>query len=257
MTDLPVIVADHISKRYFQNEQRLSLRHEAANLLKRTLRQGTIHAGPQFWALQDVSFSICASETVGIIGRNGAGKSTLLRVLSGITVPTTGQVSVRGNFATLISLGAGFNPERTGRQNIYLNAAIQGKTPAEIAPILDEIIQFAELADFIDLPIKRYSTGMMARLGFSIAINILPEIIFVDEILSVGDAAFQQKCIQRMINLKAEGRTLILVSHTAEMVKTLCARALWIDHGRLKMDGPTEEVMAAYDAFLKGDLGNA
>ncbi len=261
MTDMinpaesPVIVAENVSKRYIQNEQRPSLRHEAGQMLRRLIGRSTetsaaSNIDQQFWALQGVNLSIYAGESVAVIGRNGAGKSTLFRILSGITTPTTGHVAVCGRFATLIALGAGFNPERTGRENIYLNAAIQGFSPRQIAPFLDEIIAFSELGRFIDLPVKRYSSGMTARLGFSVAVHILPDIMFIDEVLSVGDAAFQEKCMKRIAAMKAQGRTLVFVSHSADTVRNLCERAIWLHKGRLMLDGPVDMVLEHYRALL-------
>jgi lipopolysaccharide transport system ATP-binding protein len=243
----PVIVAGGISKRYFQNEYRPSLRHEAVRIFQSLAgRPSAPTHGEPFWALRDVSLTVCAGESVGVVGRNGAGKSTLFRLLCGITQPTTGQIQVRGRFATLISLGAGFQPERTGRENIFLSAAIQGASPQDIAGRITDIIAFAELGPFIDLPVKRYSSGMAARLGFSIAIHLLPDTIFLDEVLAVGDAAFQEKCIQRMMDIRAQGRTLMFVSHSADAVRKLCERTIWLDKGQVVMDGPTDEVLNAY-----------
>ena len=186
----PVIIAQKVYKRYRRIEHRLSLRHEAASLLRRVLtRQSEMEAKP-FYALQDVSFSVNKGEAVGIVGRNGSGKTTLLRILSGIARPTSGTVAVHGRFTALIGLGAGFLPDLSGRKNIYLNAAIYGMAPHEVDAIIEDIIDFSEIRDFIDTPIKYYSSGMNARLGFSVAIHILPDIIFLDEVLAVGDAAF-------------------------------------------------------------------
>ncbi len=246
----PVIVADHIYKRYRRQAQQVSLRHEAQRLLARALRR---RAGPveePFWALHDVTFTIRAGESVALIGRNGAGKTTLFRVLCGITHASRGRARINGRFATLIALGAGFNFERTGRENMYLNAAIQGVPPQQVRSLMPEIIAFSELGEFIDTPVKRYSSGMITRLGFSIAAHIFPDIIFVDEVLAVGDAAFQQKCIDRIMSMKAEGRTLMFVSHSADTVRDLCERAIWLHHGRVQLDGPTDEVLRQYDAML-------
>lgn len=246
----PIIVADRIWKSYRPKTHQISLRHEAAKFFRQPFQPSSEKPSELFWALQDVSFAIQPGESVALVGRNGSGKSTLLRILCGITRPARGHAQVNGRFATLIALGAGFDPERTGRENIYLNAAIQGVYPREIAKILDEIVDFAELGDFIDVPVKRYSSGMVTRLGFSIAVHILPEIIFIDEVLAVGDSAFQEKCIHRISQMKGEGRTLMFVSHAADTVRELCDRALWLHHGQLNMDGATDEVLHAYDAML-------
>ena len=245
----PVIVVDHVWKRYRPQAQVMSLRTEAANLLNRTFQRKKVAPEQAFWALHNVAFTVMPGESVALIGRNGAGKTTLFRVLCGITRPTRGSIAVRGRFATLIALGAGFNPERTGRQNIFLNAAIQGIPPRQVSSFIDDIIAFSELGEFIDVPIKRYSSGMTTRLGFSIAVHIFPDIIFIDEVLAVGDAAFQDKCIHRILQMKAEGRTLMFVSHSADAVRLVCERAVWLDHGQVLADGPTDEVLEEYEAF--------
>ncbi len=247
----PAIVADGIWKSYRPKSHQISLRHEAARFVRQPFQPRVEEPNDLFWALQDVSFAVQPGESVALVGRNGSGKSTLLRILCGITRPARGVSQVHGRFATLIALGAGFDTERTGRENIFLNAAIQGVYRREISKIMDQIIDFAELGEFIDVPVKRYSSGMVTRLGFSIAVHILPEIIFIDEVLAVGDSAFQEKCIQRIARMKSEGRTLMFVSHAADTVRELCERALWLNHGRLQMDGPTDEVLQAYDAMLE------
>jgi lipopolysaccharide transport system ATP-binding protein len=250
--DAPVIEVQDVWKRYPRSEYRPSLRHEAMQLVKRITdpHSSRDHTNKPFFALKGVSFCIRSGEAVGIVGRNGSGKTTLLRLLSGITRPTQGQIKVRGKFATLIGLGAGFNAERTGRENIYLNAAIQGVRPRQVDLIVDDIIRFAELEQFLEMPVKLYSSGMTSRLAFSIAVHILPEIIFLDEVLAVGDMAFQEKCIQRILSLKAEGRTLLFVSHAAAQVKTVCERVLWLNNGELVMDGLAEEVLEHYKASM-------
>lgn len=246
----PVIVVEGVWKRYRRKSHQLSLRHEAARLLAAPFRRAGAAGEAPFWALRDISFTVRQGEAVALVGRNGSGKTTLLRVLSGITSPTRGQVAVRGRFAPLIALGAGFNFERTGRENIFLNAAILGVSPRRTREIVDAIIAFAELGDFIDEPVKRYSSGMITRLGFSIAINVLPDIVFIDEVLAVGDAAFQAKCVARLHEMKAEGRTLILVTHAAGAVRELCERAIWLDRGEQRVDGAAEDVVAEYERVL-------
>lgn len=246
-----VIVADHVWKRYTQNEYRPSLRHEAADLFNRWLKRRQSEQQTQpFWALRDVSFTVHKGEAVAIVGQNGAGKSTLFRILCGVTEPTTGSVQIYGRFAPLLALGAGFNPELTGRENIYLNAAIQGLRRKEIDAIFKDIVDFSELSDFIDIPVKRYSSGMATRLGFSVAIHTLPDTVFLDEVLTVGDAAFQEKCKVRIMQLREEKRTLMLVSHSNAAVRSLCSRAIWLQHGQLVMDGDSDEVTHAYEAAL-------
>lgn len=243
----PVIVLNDVWKQYTRTEYRPSLRQEAKVLMQRLLRRAVQGGSQPFYALKDVSFTVRRGEAVGIIGRNGSGKTTLLRLLSGITRPTRGSLQVNGHFATLIGLNAGFDSERTGRENTYLNAAIQGVPPSRVNEILDDIITFGELGPFIDTPVKFYSSGMVARLGFSIAVHILPEIIFLDEVLAVGDSAFQEKCIERIMLLKSQGRTLLFVSHAMGQVEMLCERTLWLHDGQLMQDGPTEAVLAQYD----------
>jgi ABC-type polysaccharide/polyol phosphate transport system ATPase subunit len=249
----PVICVEHLSKHYVKNQYRPSLRHEGVQIIQRALRLKTDAVWKQepFWALRDVNFAIEQGETVGIIGRNGSGKTTLLRILSGITDPSEGIAEVHGRFATLIGVSAAFDFERTGLENIYFNAAIYGVPPKETERILDDIIAFSELEEFLDTPVKRYSSGMIARLGFSIAIHILPEIIFIDEVLAVGDAAFQQKCIARVMDLKERGCTIMFVSHSTDSILRLCDRCIWLDHGRLMMDGATNEVLQQYKAFTQ------
>jgi lipopolysaccharide transport system ATP-binding protein len=249
----PVIVADHVYKRYRRQTHQVSLRHEAQRLLSRAWHGPSRTVDEPFWALQDVTFTVHAGESVALIGRNGAGKTTLFRVLCGITHASQGRATVHGRFATLIALGAGFNFERTGRENIYLNAAIQGVPPRAVKDYIEEIIAFSELGDFIDAPVKRYSTGMVTRLGFSIAAHIFPDIIFIDEVLAVGDAAFQVKCKDRIAAMRAEGRTLMFVSHSAETVLELCDRAIWLHQGQVRMDGPAGDVLDHYEALLAGE----
>ena len=252
MNENPIIVVDHLSKRFVQNEQRVSLRHEAVSVFKHWLGSSQVESAPeQFWALRDVTFSVCPGEMVGIVGRNGAGKSTLLRILAGISNATQGTVDVQGRFATLIALGAGFSPERSGLENVYLNAAIQGVSPRTLRPIIDDIIEFAELRDFIDMPVKRYSTGMTARLGFSVALHILPEIIFLDEILAVGDPAFQDKCLVRIADLKNQNRTVLFVSHSMAHIRRLCTRCIWLHHGKVIMDNSMPIVLDTFEEAMK------
>jgi lipopolysaccharide transport system ATP-binding protein len=247
----PVIVADGIWKSYPRQTYRLSLKHDARRLVRQIRGQSVQQDGRSFWALRDISFSVRPGESLAVIGRNGSGKSTLFKVLCGITSPARGSSEVHGRFAAMISLGAGFIKERTGRENIYLTAAIHGWEPRQIEPIIDDIMAFSEIPDFMDIPVKRYSSGMSARLGFSIAVHIAPEILFIDEALSVGDAGFRKKCLDRIFAMKADGRTILLVSHSAEMVRLLCERAIWLHQGRMRLDGPTPEVLDRYNAFLK------
>jgi ABC-type polysaccharide/polyol phosphate transport system ATPase subunit len=247
--DSPFVVeAEHVSKLYFRTEHRLSLRHEGLSVLRHLFGQHYVEKAQPFYALHDVNFAIRRGESVGVIGRNGSGKTTLLRLLSGITAPTSGSIQVSGRFATLIGLGTGFNQQLTGRENIYLNAAIQGVPPKAIDPIVDEIIDFADLRPFIDTRVSRYSSGMFARLAFSIMIHIVPEVIFADEALSVGDTAFQEKCMERLLQFREQHKTLLFVSHSMSLLETLCERTLWLNGGHLIMDGDTQTVLEHYRA---------
>ncbi len=200
----------------------------------------------EFWALKDVNFEIKRGEVVGIIGRNGAGKSTLLKVLSRITEPTTGRVEIRGRVASLLEVGTGFHPELTGRENIFLNGAILGMTQAEIKRKFDEIVAFAEVEKFLDTPVKRYSSGMYVRLAFAVAAHLEPEILIVDEVLAVGDAEFQRKCLGKMKDVAGDGRTVLFVSHNMAAIRALCDRALQLSRGSVVRDAPTAIVAAEY-----------
>jgi lipopolysaccharide transport system ATP-binding protein len=205
-----------------------------------------------FWALQDVSFDVKRGETVGIVGRNGAGKSTLLKLLSRITEPTNGRIEIDGRVAALLEVGTGFHNELTGRENIYLNGTILGMKRAEITRQLDEIVAFAEVEQFLDTPVKRYSSGMTLRLAFAVAAHLNPEILIVDEVLAVGDAAFQKKCLGKMEGVAKEGRTIFFVSHNMPAVTRLCRRAILLEEGKLCRDGNSHEVVNAY---LHSELG--
>lgn len=198
------------------------------------------------WALRDVSFTVNQGEVLGVIGRNGAGKSTLLKILSKVTGPTSGQVKIRGRIASLLEVGTGFHPELTGRENIYLNGAILGMTRNEITQKFDEIVSFSEVEKFIDTPVKRYSSGMYVRLAFAVAAHLDPEIMVVDEVLAVGDAAFQRKCLGKMSENASQGRTVLFVSHNMAAINRLCSRAILIDKGRLIADGSATETTAKY-----------
>jgi lipopolysaccharide transport system ATP-binding protein len=199
-----------------------------------------------FWALKDISFEVKQGDVVGIIGRNGAGKSTLLKVLSRITEPTAGQADIHGRIASLLEVGTGFHPELTGRENIYLNGAILGMKKAEIQRKFDEIVAFAEVEKFLDTAVKYYSSGMYVRLAFAVAAHLEPEILVVDEVLAVGDAAFQKKCLRRMEEVASEGRTVLFVSHNMTAIQSLCAHAILLRGGRVESDGPTHETILRY-----------
>jgi len=204
-----------------------------------------------FWALRGVSFEVLTGETVGIIGDNGAGKSTLLKILAGTLTPTQGQVECRGRVAALLELGAGFHPEFTGRQNIYLNAALLGLSEEEIRAREEEIIAFSELEDFIDQPVKTYSSGMYVRLAFAIAVQVDPDVLIVDEALSVGDQGFQKKSIDRILEFRRQGKTILFCSHSMYHVTHLCQRAIWLDRGRIRLEGEARRVVQAYEDWSR------
>jgi lipopolysaccharide transport system ATP-binding protein len=198
------------------------------------------------WALRDVSFEVQPGDVVGIIGRNGAGKSTLLKVLSRITEPTSGRAELRGRIGSLLEVGTGFHPELTGRENIFLNGAVLGMSRQEVNRKYNEIVAFAEIEQFLDTPVKRYSSGMYVRLAFAVAAHLEPEVLVVDEILAVGDVAFQKRCLQRMEDAGHQGRTILFVSHNLAAVQALCQRAIMLEHGAVMTDGPVAEVIARY-----------
>ena len=200
----------------------------------------------EFWALSDVSFDVHKGEVVGIIGHNGAGKSTILKVISGILNPTKGEVQVHGNIVPMLELGSGFDYDLTGRENVFLNGAILGYSEAFLKEKFDEILAFSELGEFIEMPIRNYSSGMLMRLAFSIATGVHPEIMIVDEILAVGDADFQEKSKQRMLDMMSGGTTVLFVSHSIAQIEEMCNRVVWLDHGKVKMIGDTAEVCSAY-----------
>ncbi|HEU4321797.1 MAG TPA: ABC transporter ATP-binding protein [Roseiflexaceae bacterium] len=208
--------------------------------------------GREFWALRDVSFSIERGESVGIIGRNGSGKSTLLQMIAGTLAPTTGEISVKGRVAALLELGSGFNPEFTGRENVFLNGAILGIERAEMETHFDEIALFAEIGDFMDQPVKTYSSGMVVRLAFAVQAIVQKEILIVDEALAVGDEAFQRKCMRKLEEFRAEGGTVLLVTHSTQAIVRQCSRAIWIHEGRVRADGPSKIVSEIYQRFVHG-----
>ncbi|RJQ40740.1 MAG: ABC transporter ATP-binding protein [Nitrospiraceae bacterium] len=206
----------------------------------------------RFWALQDITLDVQQGEILGIIGANGAGKSTLLKILSRVTAPTKGTVKVRGRIASLLEVGTGFHPELTGKENVYLNGAILGMTKNEVDRKFTEIVEFAEVEKFIDTPVKRYSSGMYVRLAFAVAAHLEPEILIVDEVLAVGDARFQKKCLGKMEDVGKQGRTILFVSHNMPMIASLCSRAVLLDQGRLIGQGPTTEIIQTY--FSRGRI---
>lgn len=204
-----------------------------------------------FTALDHMSFTVAQGETIAILGHNGSGKSTLLKCIAGILRPTTGTIAVRGRLASLLELGAGFHPELTGRENVFINAAFLGIPRREIEKRFDAIIDFAELGRFIDEPVKHYSSGMYVRLGFAVAVNVEPDVLLVDEVLAVGDEAFAAKCLARVAEFQAEGRTIVVVSHSAAVVRQVCRRALVLDHGQLVADTDTEQAIRVLRQHLK------
>jgi len=205
------------------------------------------HVGDIFWALKDIKFEVREADVVGIIGMNGAGKSTLLKIISKITAPTSGRIKLKGRVASLLEVGTGFHRELTGRENIFLNGAILGMSKAEVHSKIDEIIAFSGAEQFIDTPVKRYSSGMMVRLGFAVAAHLDPEILLIDEVLAVGDAAFRKKCMTRIKETSQSGRTILLVSHNMMQVRRICDKAIWIDKGQIRMTGSAREVTLAYE----------
>jgi lipopolysaccharide transport system ATP-binding protein len=209
-------------------------------------RSGARKRSDSFWALRDVSFEVKDGEVLGIIGRNGAGKSTLLKILARVTAPSQGEARVKGRIASLLEVGTGFHPELTGRENIYLNGAILGMTKSEIRSKFDEIVAFSEVEEFIDTPVKRYSSGMHVRLAFAVAAHLEPEILIVDEVLAVGDAAFQKKCLGKMKDVAGEGRTILFVSHNMVSMENLCSHAILLQSGRITESGPAVEVIQRY-----------
>jgi len=251
----PAIRAKGLSKRYrigVPQGAYKTLREDLSGALSRPFRflrgggGGATGEEATIWALRNVSFDVGEGEIVGVVGRNGAGKSTLLKILSRITEPTEGEVRIRGRVGSLLEVGTGFHPELTGRENVYLNGAILGMRKREIDRKFDEIVGFAEIDRFIDTPVKHYSTGMLMRMAFSVAAYLEPQILMVDEVLAVGDAAFQKKCLGRMGDVVREGRTVLFVSHNMTALQNLCSRAILLEKGRVTEDGPARAVVSRY-----------
>ena len=230
-----------------QVSKRYRIRRESEATGNSWLRKlASLTSKEDFWALKDVSFDVPRGQALGIIGHNGAGKSTILKLLSRITTPSVGEIMINGRLSALIEVGSGFHPELTGRENIYLNGSILGMMRREITKKLDSIVSFAELRQFIDTPVKRYSSGMYVRLGFSIAAHLNPDILLLDEVLAVGDAAFQQKCIERITELKEGGKTIVFISHDLRAVQKLCDRVILLNRGQVEADGDPAETIALY-----------
>ncbi len=248
---MAAITVSQLGKQYRLGAQTHdTLRDQLAGLF----RGGAKPEAQEFWALKDVNFQIEKGDIVGVIGRNGAGKSTLLKILSQITEPTEGEVRIRGRVASLLEVGTGFHSELTGRENVFLNGAILGMTRAEIARKFGEIAAFAEMDSFLDTPVKHYSSGMTTRLAFAVAAHLEPEILIIDEVLAVGDAAFQKKCLGKMGEVARAGRTVIFVSHNMAAITSLCVRGIYLEKGRLKALGPVQEIVETYmrDALPPG-----
>jgi len=243
----PAVVVDSVSKKF-------RLYRERNNSLKTAVMRGRRSVHEDFWALRDVSFEVPEGSTFGLIGRNGSGKSTLLKCLARILYPDSGTITARGRVASLLEVGSGFHPELSGRENIFLNGSILGMSRKEVARKFDDIVAFSGVSKFIDQPVKNYSSGMYVRLGFSVAIHVDPDLLVVDEILAVGDAAFQAKCREKFAEFKRVGKTVVLVTHSTNSLREMCDHAAWLDAGRLVMQGEAENVIAAYSADIaEGD----
>ncbi|MDA8218119.1 MAG: ABC transporter ATP-binding protein, partial [Dehalococcoidales bacterium] len=240
------IKLEGVSKRFILHHERSRSFQEAlVNLFRR--RNGSRE---EFWALKNVSFEVRRGETLGLIGHNGSGKSTVLKLITRILEPTTGSIAVGGKVSALIEVGAGFHPDLTGRENVYLNGSILGIGRREMNSKLEEIIAFSELERFIDTPVKHYSSGMYARLGFSVAISVDPDILIVDEVLAVGDQSFQQKCIDRINHFRRIGKTMLFVSHSLPTVEKVCDRVIWLDHGLIMAEGAPRGITAQYASAM-------
>ena len=246
-----MIRAEHVSLCYRMTYDRVkSMKEYVVQLLKGKVRY------EEFWALKDLSFEVRKGEVLGIVGHNGAGKSTLLKVISGILKPARGSVTVNGVVAPMLELGSGFDFDLTGRENVFLNGAILGFSEQFLKGKYEEIVEFSELGQFIDVPLRNYSSGMVARLAFSVASVVRPDILIVDEVLSVGDADFQEKSKKRMLELMGGGTTVLFVSHSLEQVRAMCDRVLWLEHGEMKMLGEAQRVCDAYQ-LGEGEIGRA
>jgi ABC-2 type transport system ATP-binding protein len=236
-----MIRVENVSMRFLMAQDRVqSIKEYVTKLVKREIKRD------EFWALRNVSFSVDEGEVVGLIGRNGAGKSTLLKIISGIIRPTEGAVTCDGNIVPMLELGSGFDPDLTGRENIFLNGAILGYSKGFLQEKFKEILEFSELERFIEVPLRNYSSGMIMRLAFSIATVVNPKILIVDEILAVGDSAFQEKSKERMIKLMSGGTTVLFVSHSIEQIQEMCSRVVWLEGGRVKMVGQAQTVCEEY-----------
>jgi ABC-2 type transport system ATP-binding protein len=254
MSSAAAINVDNVSKRF-------RLYHERNQSLKAAFMRGRRAKYEEFWALRDVSLEVPQGETFGLIGENGSGKTTLLKCMAKILRPDKGAIATQGKISALLELGAGFHPELSGKENVFLNGSILGLSKRQLTDRFDEIVEFAGLEHFIDTPVKNYSSGMYVRLGFSVAINVDPDILLIDEVLAVGDAEFQRKCLEKFDELRTKGKTIVIVSHALESVRNLCDNAVWLEHGNLRRIGPANKVIDEYlteshtDRVSDGDLG--
>ena len=237
-----IIYVEHVSMRFNLSSEKFdSFKEYVIKSLKKQVSYD------EFWALKDVSFEVKRGDSLGLIGLNGSGKSTMLKTIAGVLKPTKGTVTVGGNIAPLIELGAGFDMDLTARENVFLNGALLGYNRAQMEAQYDDIVEFSELRDFMDVPVKNFSSGMVSRLAFAIATIGIPDILIVDEVLSVGDFRFQEKCEARIQNMKDQGTTILFVSHSIEQVKKICNKVVWLDHGGLKMFGDAQEICSIYE----------
>ena len=241
MTVAPAIELRGVWKSFRRHTNRMLLRAHAQRLFSRSRQPERFHA------LKDVSFRMDPGESLAVVGSNGAGKSTLLSLVAGLVPPDRGTLGVNGRIAALLELGSGFHPDLSGAENVYLNAALLGVGRRRIKEIFADIVEFSELGDFMAEPLRTYSAGMSMRLAFSVAVNVDPDILLVDEVLAVGDRAFQAKCFKKVLDFRRRGKTILCVSHASGMVQELCSRAIWLDHGELLLDGPIPEVLDAYE----------
>jgi len=234
-----MISFQNVSKIFPRRAGQLLLRDRIARLFRPAPKE-------PFYALRDVSFAVDHGESLAVIGHNGAGKSTLLNIATGLCSPTRGAVRVDGRVAALLDLGSGFHPDLTGAENIWINASLMGLNRADVRARFDEIVEFSGIGDFIDEPLRTYSSGMSMRLAFSVAVNVNPDVLIIDEVLGVGDQDFSKKCLARIMRFRRDGKTILCVSHSLQTIQELCSRAIWLDHGRLVETGPVKEVIAAY-----------
>lgn len=249
----PVVSLRNVSKRFtYTPDQPRSVLETLIHTFNRRLGRASHQ---DLWAVKDLSFDVLPGQSLGLIGRNGSGKSTVLKLIARILRPTQGQVMVRGRVSALLELGAGFHPDLTGRENIFLNASVLGLQAADVRRHYDEIVEFSELGEFINMPVKHYSSGMYMRLGFSVAVHVNPNILIIDEILAVGDQAFRMKCVDRIHALKNQGVTIILISHEIETVRRLCSDLIWLEHGEVRAAGATESVASEYKHFSDERIG--